>query len=153
MVDTKAGFIPLATLAQYKSIIWDVYSDPARSKNLPLLYSYISHRPKNPDTAGAAVTGKVLPNVLALTMAAGGHIMVCGNFPVQDVVSRTYTKNVRFPIIWLYELEGKQSGVPRALPGNDGFCHPEHAACARQEPVLPHRWPATARARGDVSAR
>jgi hypothetical protein len=127
MVDTKAGFIPLATLAQYKSIIWDVYSDPARSKNLPLLYSYISHRPKNPDTAGAAVTGKVLPNVLALTMAAGGHIMVCGNFPVQDVVSRTYTKNVRFPIIWLYELEGKQSDAPVLDPtvGDLSFAYRE----------------------------
>jgi hypothetical protein len=110
MVNTKAGFIPLATLAQYKSIIWDVYSDPGLQRGLPLLYSYISHRPKNPDNAQGAVTGKVLPNVLALTMAAGGHIMICGNFPIQDVCSRIYTAGVRFPIIWKYELEGKQTG-------------------------------------------
>ena len=127
MVNTKIGFIPLATLAQYKSIIWDVYSDPARNKQMPLLYSYISHRPKNPDNAQAAVTGKVLPNVLALAMAAGSHVMVCGNFPVQDVCSRTYTKGARFPIIWLYELEGKQDGAPVLDPtvGDLSFAYRE----------------------------
>jgi hypothetical protein len=113
MINTKAGFIPLATLGQYKSIIWDTYSDPARSKDLPLLYSYISHRTKDP---AKTVSGKVLPDVLALAMSAGSHVMVCGNFPVQNVCSRVYTKSVRgsirYPIIWLYELDGKQDGAP-----------------------------------------
>ena len=127
MINTKQGFVPLATLAQYKSIIWDVYSDPARQRGLPLLYSYISHRPKNPDNAGGAVSGKVLPDVLALAMAAGSHVMVCGNFPVQDVCSRTFTKGARFPIIWLYELEGKQDGAPVLDPtvGDLSFAYRE----------------------------
>lgn len=131
MIDTKQEFIPLATLAQYKSIIWDVYSDPAKSKALPLLYSYISFRPKNPDKVKVGVTGKVLPNVLALAMAAGSHIMVCGNFPIQDVCSRIYTKSVRgtirFPIIWQYELEGKQDGAPVLDPaaGDLSFAYRE----------------------------
>jgi len=65
---------PLATLAQYKSIVWDVYRMwPGRNKCL-LLYSYISHRPRIPTTRMAARQRQVLPNVLALAMAAGGHI-------------------------------------------------------------------------------
>jgi hypothetical protein len=106
MKDTKAGFIPLATLAQYKSIIWDVYSDPARRKDMPLLYSFISF-PRAP------ASGKILPNVLALAMAAGSHIMVCGNMPIQDVCNRTYTTFLRYPVIWRYELEGQQSDSPK----------------------------------------
>jgi hypothetical protein len=113
MIDTKLNFIPLAKLAQYKSIIWDVYGDNATGTRgrLPLLYSYIQHRPKNPDNAVA--TGvKATPDVLALAMAAGSHIMICGREPIQLVNSRLYTRNVRFPIIFLYELEGKQDGAP-----------------------------------------
>jgi hypothetical protein len=109
MIDTKLGFIPLATLAQYKSIIWNVYGDNTRSSPSavqPLLYKYIAYRPKNPTTGIA--TGKVLPNVLALTMAAGGHIMICGRQPVQLVISRTATVGVRYPLIFLYEMDGKQ---------------------------------------------
>jgi hypothetical protein len=112
MLNTKQGFIPIATLAQYKSIIWDVYSDPARSRGMPLLYGYLSFRSKNPDNTNVEVTGNVLPNVLALAMAAGGHIMVCGNMPVQDVVNRDFLASARYPIIWQYELEGAQGGTP-----------------------------------------
>ena len=103
MIDTKQDFIPLATLAQYKSIIWDVYgyNTNAQGAAQPLLYDYIAHRPKNPSEAPS---GKLKPNVLALTMAAGGHIMLCGTQPVQEVCHRTYTKGARFPIIFLYEL-------------------------------------------------
>ncbi len=111
MIDTKQRFIPLATLAQYKSIIWDVYgaNSNASAAKQPLIYDYISHRPKNPTTAPA---GKLQPNVLALTMAAGGHIMLCGRQPVQEVCSRVYTKGARFPLIFLYELEGAQASPP-----------------------------------------
>ena len=113
MVDTKQRFIPLATLAQYKSIIWDVYghNTNANASKQPLLYDYISHRLKNPPPGQVAST-KLQPNVLALTMAAGGHIMLCGTQPVQEVCSRVYTKGARYPIIFLYELEGKQDGSP-----------------------------------------
>jgi hypothetical protein len=113
MIDTHRTSIPLVTLAQYKSIIWDVYSDVARQKDMPLLYAYIAHRPKNPENAQVTGGGKVLPNVLALAMAAGSHIMICGNQPVQDVASRIYSKGVKYPLIFLYELEppGAQTGT------------------------------------------
>jgi len=119
MVNTKLRFIPLATLARYKSIIWDVYADNlnANAAKQPLLYDYISHRPKNPTSAPA---GKLQPNVLALTMAAGGHIMLCGRQPVQEVCSRAYTRGARYPIIFKYELEGKQDEAPNlAAPVGD----------------------------------
>jgi len=34
----------------------------------------------------------------------------------QDVASRTYSKGVKYPLIFLYELEGKQDGAPRLDP-------------------------------------
>jgi len=112
MLDTHQKFIPLTTLAQYKSIIWDVFgaNDNPFAAKQPLLYDYIGYRPKNPVNAPA---GKLKPNVLALTMAAGGHIMLCGRQPVQEVCSRTYTAGARYPIIFLYELEGKQGESPK----------------------------------------
>jgi len=112
MIDTKSLNIPLATLAQYKSIVWDVSADVARSSSFPLLYSYIAFRPKNPDTGQAAIPGKILPNVLALTMAAGGHVMVCGTQPIQCVVSRQWAPGAKYPIIWLYDMMGVAKTAP-----------------------------------------
>jgi len=116
MVDTKLDFLPLTMLAQYKSIVWNVYGSVDRQRNFALLYSFISHRPKNPPEGQSS--GKVFPNVLALAMAAGSHIMVAGYHPIQHVISRAWdgSAGLRFPVIWLYELEGKQDGAPVLSP-------------------------------------
>lgn len=127
MVDTKLGFIPLSKLAQYKAIIWDVYGDVARQRGLPLIYNYISYRQKNPPAnAVAGSGGKSVPNVLALTMAAGGHIMVCGNQPIENVASRVYTKGVKYPLIFLYEMDGLQTGTG---PSQDNIENPIGDQC------------------------
>jgi hypothetical protein len=130
MIDTKPGFIPLATLAQYKSIVWTVYGAKDRtnpSQKQPLLYSYIAYRSKNP--AQGISAGKVLPNVLALAMAAGGHVMVCGRQPVQLVVNRVATAGVRYPLIFLYEMDGKQGPATgpdiTATVGDQSFAYRE----------------------------
>ena len=112
MIDTKRGFIPLATLAKYKSIIWDTYMDTATRKNFPLLYAYIANRKRNPAPDEALKSGKVIPDALALTMAAGGHMMICGHQPIQAVVNRDLAGRVRYPLIFLYELEGNQTDIP-----------------------------------------
>ena len=116
MVDTKLSFLPLTTLAQYKSIIWSVYGSNDRQRNFALLYNFISHRPKNPPEGQNS--GKLSPNVLALAMAAGSHIMVAGYHPIQHVINRGWDgpAGLRFPVIWLYELEGKQDGAPVLSP-------------------------------------
>ena len=114
MVDTKLEFLPLTLLAQYKSIIWNVYADNTlqqATRKYALLYSYIKHRPKNP--ADSQSTGKLSPNVLALTMAAGGHVMIAGRHPINLVINRAEDGNagLRFPVIFLYDLEGGQTGT------------------------------------------
>jgi hypothetical protein len=113
MIDTKLGDVPLGKMAQYKSIIWVVSADvgkQTRSGPPELLYKYITHRSRDPRFASSAAGGKVKPNVLALAMAAGGHIMVCGKHPIQLVENRSYVTGgtMRFPIIFKLELDGDQ---------------------------------------------
>ena len=46
--------------------------------------------------------------------------MLCGRQPVQEVCSRAYTRGARYPIIFKYELEGKQDEAPNlAAPVGD----------------------------------
>ncbi|HEU4366433.1 MAG TPA: hypothetical protein VFT13_13330, partial [Candidatus Krumholzibacteria bacterium] len=111
MIATSQGStIPLTKLAMYKSIIWSSYSsvDTRTANQLPELYRYILHRSS---TGSGTVSGKVTPNLLALTMAAGGHILITGQHPVQNVIPRTAI-TPRFPFIFLYELEDLQTGTP-----------------------------------------
>jgi hypothetical protein len=111
MIATSVGStIPLTKIAGYKSIIWSVYGDVAtrQADQLPELYRYILHRSSS---GGSTASGKVTPNLVALTMAAGGHLLITGQQPVQNVIPRTST-TPRFPFIFLYELEDPQSGTP-----------------------------------------
>ncbi len=133
--------LPLTTIAGYKNILWSSFSDlDTRDVSaLPLLYTYIQYRSKRPpaNPAGACsptggVQGKVLPNFLGLAMQAGVHVVLSGNHPVQNVVPRFGTFNVRWPMIPALELEpgNPQTGTPDPddlanLPGNHGFAYRE----------------------------
>ncbi len=105
--------IPLATLAEYKTLIWSVFSFvDAGANDVPNLYSYIQYRSKlpPPTTEGACapsggVQGKVIPNYIGLAMEAGVHVLIAGQHPVQTVRSRTASPTVRWPAIPLYEFE------------------------------------------------
>jgi len=100
--------LPLVLVAGYRNIVWSVFGDP--SQNVPsLLYIYIQYRSKNPTGNESASGTKVTPNLLALFMAAGGHVLVTGRYPVQNAIARRPGWNTRFPLIWLYELEGAQA--------------------------------------------
>lgn len=103
--------LPLTRVANYKSIIWSVYSHVDQIQQLPLLYNFIQYRQKNP-TAGASSGGKREPNLLALFMAAGGHVLITGQHPMSNVKSRALGGAVRYPLIYLYELEGEQEREP-----------------------------------------
>jgi hypothetical protein len=111
MVNTNLRDLPLTQLAQYKSIIWSVYGSNDKSKNSiwALLYDFVKYRPRRADT-NQTVSGKVKPNVLALAMAAGGHIMLAGRHPVQHAIDRNFfSSSAKFPFIWLWDLEGDQA--------------------------------------------
>jgi hypothetical protein len=110
--------LPLTVVAQYKSIIWSTYGDYAASGNLPLLYTFILHRSKDPSKQQLS-TGKVSPNLIALAMAAGGHILITGRQPIQMVVNRTLALASRYPLIFLYELDGFQGSSSNPEPDID----------------------------------
>ncbi len=130
--------LPLTTIAGYKSILWSVSSDvDMRAINdLPLLYIYVQYRSKRPprDTQGACsptggVQGKVLPNYIGLAMQAGVHVLIAGQHPLQNALSRTASPPVRWPAIPLYEFElgNTQIGTgPQDVdnpPGDQAFAY------------------------------
>ena len=125
--------IPLTTLASYKSIVWSVFSDvtTTSTQRLPLLYQYIQFR-SNQGTATTSacnvttgVSGKVVPNGIALAMQAGAHVMISGQQPIQNVLPRRADLPVRWPMIPLYETEDPQTGTPDVAnpPGGNGFAY------------------------------
>ncbi len=103
---SKAGEVPLALLARYKAIIWSVYADVGQEADFPLLYSYIQYRSQRTTSGGGPLSGKVQPNYLALSMAAGVHLMLAGQHPVQLVENRDLA-SPRHPLIVRYEMEGQ----------------------------------------------
>jgi hypothetical protein len=138
MIATSQDFeLPLTTIAGYKNIVWSSFSDlDTRDVSaLPLLYTYIQYRskrpPSNPPGAcspSGGAQGKVLPNLIGLAMQAGVHVLITGNHPVQNVVSRLGIVNVRWPMIPALELEpgNLQTGTPDPddladPPGDHGF--------------------------------
>jgi hypothetical protein len=114
--------IPLATIAGYKNIIWNVFGDVNTTQTtiLPLLYDYILYRSKRPplNVLGACsptggVSGKVVPNVIGLAMQAGVHVLIAGNHPIQNSHARGTSPPVRWPALPLYEFEprSQQTGT------------------------------------------
>jgi hypothetical protein len=92
--------VPLQKLADYKSIVWSVRGG-ATSDGSQMLHQLVKYRPKD----GRQPSGKQQPNGVALFMAAGGHMMICGHQPLSMVMDRTYTRGARYPIIWKYEID------------------------------------------------
>ncbi len=110
--------IKITKLAQYKSVIWDVNGFHGyTSLNTPtLLYKLTAFR-KPSETGGGG--GKVSPNLLALYMAAGGHLLLCGTQPMTMSVNRSnsyFRVGARYPLILLYESGGDQDGSYREGP-------------------------------------
>ncbi len=133
--------LPLTTIATYKSIVWSVFSDidTRDTAALPSLYQYIVYRSKRPPagSGGACsnsggVSGKVVPNYIGLAMQAGVHVLIAGNHPIQNMVPRSGTFQVRYPMIPAIELEpgNVQTGTPDPddvsnPPGDQAFAYRE----------------------------
>ncbi len=114
VLEVRGGQVfPITLLAQYKAIIWDVLGGYDISASIrPMLSSIINFRSKDPSrNAGQGGGGKVQPNMLALFMAAGGKVLLCGSQPLtQSISPNFFGAPVKFPIVFKYELEGDQSG-------------------------------------------
>jgi hypothetical protein len=100
--------LPIFTLAQYRTLIWDTYGGYSTlESSLPFLYDVIKFLPKDPEIN---IVGRVQPNLLALFLAAGGHLLLCGEQPMTMVFNQQFTNSKRFPFIFQYELLGDQDG-------------------------------------------
>jgi hypothetical protein len=104
----------IAKLASYKNIIWDAFGGYNITNNSrPLLSRMIAFRSKNP-SLNQSTGGKVQPNLIALFLRAGGHVLICGEQPLSQVINREFFSfSPIFPFLFKYELEGSQTGQYR----------------------------------------
>jgi hypothetical protein len=106
VIEANSGNIPpLDLLLQYKSIMWNAsaaYNATTSSAAGKLL------RFTNPEFA--APLGRITPNFIALYMAAGGHVLLCGEQIMTASINReTFSPySPVFPLIFRYELGGDQ---------------------------------------------
>jgi hypothetical protein len=103
--------IPLTVLANYKNIIWSVFTDVGQSGGLPLLYEYLEYQQKDPPP-GTSMPVVREPNPLALFMEAGGHILISGRHPLTTTINRLFVPAPRFPLMFLWDQEGDQDSPP-----------------------------------------
>jgi hypothetical protein len=97
--------LPIQVLAKYKNVIWNAIGNPTGDGG-SFLDQLITFRDPN-----APAAGKVTPNLVALYMAAGGHVLLAGNQIMTLVLNRAVTAGVTvYPIIFRYELDGDQDG-------------------------------------------
>lgn len=125
VIDVNADMdFPLALLTQYRSVIWNVYSDIAMPwDRLPLLYKLIRFwNPEFPISPDAVTT-----NPLKLFMSAGGHVLITGAHPMTNNINRTYFfQTPRVPMMILYELLGA-GGTPGEPDAEASFAY--HDLC------------------------
>jgi hypothetical protein len=94
-------------MARYKTVIWDSYAGYNLVPDAqPFLHDLIIFRPDDPNQT---VIGKVQPNLLALFLASGGHLMICGDQPMTAGLNQNLI-SAKYPLIIQYELAGDQDG-------------------------------------------
>ena len=98
--------LPITILADYKSLIWASFGSHAihAETGLGRVTRFID--PTRPQG-----TSQREPNIVALYMAAGGHVMLAGREVMTLVVDRdTFLRTPAYPMIFRYELSGDQDG-------------------------------------------
>jgi hypothetical protein len=122
-----ATTVPLTKLALYKSIIWSAKGNRMMSSAVSsVVHDLIKFRPKS----GPTVSGKQQPNLIALFMAAGGHVLYCGQHPMSLAIDRSYVQvAMRYPAMYKYDLDQRsyrQDVAPTPTmvqnpPGDESF--------------------------------
>jgi len=107
----RTDTMSIAKLATYRNLIWDAFGGyNIAVSTQPLLARMVGFRSKDPrlnQTGG----GKIQPNLISLFLRAGGHVLLCGEQPLSQVINRDFfVSSARFPFLYKYELEGNQSG-------------------------------------------
>ena len=123
--------LPIQAVADYKSVIWDAYAGYNVRSGISLLPDLVRFIPSDPSLGGGQVSGKVKPNIVALYMAAGGHVLICGEQPMTATINQAILGSPGFPLIFRYELAGDQkspyddSDVGEKGVGDDSFAYQE----------------------------
>jgi hypothetical protein len=131
IIEVRGGDIfPISVLAHFKSVIWNVTGGYAlTAQATPMMAALVSFRSKDPTKSVSGGGGKVQPNIISLFMAAGGHVLVCGEQPLSLVINTSYFKKpVKFPILLKFELEGNQTGRYADQIGDNRFVGDESFA-------------------------
>ena len=98
--------LPITKLASYKSVIWS-----ANASYTGIQFSHLADLVRFIDPNKPVTTGKVLPNNVALFMAAGGRVLLCGEQVMTSVIGGGFGgKAIVYPLIFRYELGGDQDG-------------------------------------------
>jgi len=107
--------VPITVLARYANVIWVAtasHSGPSSSVVARMT------RFRDPDPDSQTSGGRVLLNLPAIYMAAGGHILLAGQEFMTMAINRDVMPGPHFPIIFRYELNGDQDGQYQP-PDND----------------------------------
>ncbi len=124
--------LPIQVLAKYKNIIWIATGSPSGEAG-----AFLDQMITFPDPEGGASGGKISPNLVALYMAAGGHIMLAGNQIMTMVINPPVMGTLNlFPIIFRYELTGDQDGTYTTPPNEVGIVGVGEASFAYDECCL-----------------
>jgi hypothetical protein len=101
--------LPIVRLANYKTVIWDTYCGYNVQQGLSLLPQMIRFLPIDTTSAGG-LKGKLTLNLLAFYLAAGGHVLICGEQPMTAVINQSLpgirANGLIYPMIFRYELTG-----------------------------------------------
>ncbi|UCH83080.1 MAG: hypothetical protein JSW50_11480 [Candidatus Latescibacterota bacterium] len=109
VIEVDANSVPsLDMMLNYRSIVWNSIAFHNGSPPTAL-GEFLDFRDPNGPPAPA---GLVQANILALYMAAGGHVLLCGEQIMTASVNREsfHPQNPVYPLIFRYELSGEQDG-------------------------------------------
>jgi hypothetical protein len=108
VLETNDVVPPLEALLNYRNIVWNGYGSYAAVQ----LQSAFHQLAQWKDPRMSTSSGEIIPNYIALYMAAGGHVMLCGEQVVTAVINPVAfgPGPAAFPLIFRYELGGDQDG-------------------------------------------
>ncbi len=99
--------VPITQVADYQNIIWN--STASHNFNSS---SVVAEMIRFKDPGQPSSGGKSSPNIPALFMAAGGHLLLAGQEALTMTINRLSfsTTPPAYPVIFRYELTGDQDG-------------------------------------------
>ncbi len=100
--------VPIQVVADYQNVIWNAVATHGSASSSILAEMIEFNDPDEPNSGG-----KTTPNLPALFLEAGGHLLLCGE-QLTTMVINSFSFSLAppaFPIIFRYELEGDQDGT------------------------------------------